>query len=89
MFSPSDAPSLQLATDWYRQAKPELFDLASFEIFIHSNAPQLLGSGALVFIRGQHYVVRPDFDIYVAKSLKFGLLRALLKSRRPLPVGAQ
>ena len=89
MFSTSDAPSLQLATDWYRQAKPELFDLASFEIFIRSNAPQLLGSGALVFIRGQHYVVRPDFDRYVVTDINRGLIRALLRSRRPLPVVAQ
>lgn len=89
MFSTSDAPSLQLATDWYRQAKPELFDLASFEIFIQSNAPQLLGSGALVFIRGQHYVVRPDFDRYVVTDINRGLIRALLRSRRPLPVVAQ
>ena len=89
MLSPSEAPSLQLATEWYQQARPELFDLASFEIFIRSNLPQLIGSGALVFIRGQHYVVRPEFDRYVATSIKYGLLRAILKSRRPLPVGAQ
>ena len=89
MCSPSNAPSLQLATDWYQQAKPELFDPASFDIFIRSNAPQLVGSGALVFIRGQHYVVRPDFDRYVVMEINRGLIKALLRSRRPLPVGAQ
>ena len=82
-------PSLMRLDDWYRSQNPELFDLASFEIFIHSNAPQLLGSGALVFIRGQHYVVRPDFDRYVVTDINRGLIRALLRSRRPLPVGAQ
>lgn len=75
--------------EWYLEQKPELFDPASFDIFIRSNAPKLVGSGAIVFIRGDHYVVSPDFDRYVVMEINRGLIKALLRSRRPLPVGAQ
>lgn len=74
---------------WYQIQKPELFDLASFEIFIKKNAGILMDSGVIAFIRGDHFVVTPDFDRYVATTINFGLLRALLRSRSPLPMGAQ
>ena len=73
--------------DWYKAQKPQLFDLASFECFINKNQRALIESGVVAFIRGDHFVVSPDFDRYVATTINFGLLRALLRSRKPLPMG--
>lgn len=71
---------------WYLAQKPALFDLASFEVFIKKNAGLLIESGVVAFIRDDHFVVTPDFDRYVATTINFGLLRALLRSRKALPM---
>lgn len=72
---------------WYREQKPELFDLPSFECFIQNNAQILIETGVVAFVRNDYYIVSPDFDRYIAITVNLGLLRSILCSRIPSTPG--
>lgn len=72
---------------WYREQKPELFDLPSFEFFIQHNAQSLTEGGVIAFVRGDYYIVSPDFDLYIATTVNLGLMRSILRSRKSSAVG--
>lgn len=74
--------------DWYKEQKPELFDLASFECFINKNQRALIDSGVIAYVRHDYYVISPDFDRYIFINVSFGLLASLLRSRIPMYAGA-
>ena len=80
MLNPFAEPTLQLADKWYEEAKPFLFDPASFTDFLKINESALMGDGLLLCLAGRLYVVNPFFDNYMRLNVNFGLLAQLMAS---------